>query len=227
MQPVIPERVDLRPRLPPVRDQGGRSTCLAFAVTSAHEVLRANQKGEVEVRQFLSEEFLYWECKQIDNLSVPETTPDATNLALQQSGQPPAEHCPYHLMRADEDFSVAPRPDVDPTQCLKAQLQDVKATPEELKAHLASGRTVVLGIEINTGFHYAAEGLVPVPPIGQILDGGHAILLVGYDDRKDGGCWIFRNSWGSGWGDSGYGYLPYDYVLRHGAEAWTVEPSPV
>jgi len=35
----------------------------------------------------------------------------------------------------------------------------------------------------------------------------HAIVLVGYDDTKQ--RWIIRNSWGSGWGDSGYGYIPY------------------
>jgi hypothetical protein len=35
----------------------------------------------------------------------------------------------------------------------------------------------------------------------------HAIVLVGYDDNTQ--KWIIRNSWGSGWGDGGYGYIPY------------------
>ena len=40
--------------------------------------------------------------------------------------------------------------------------------------------------------------------------GGHAIVIVGYDEEKR--LFTFRNSWGEDWGDKGYGYLPYDYV---------------
>jgi C1A family cysteine protease len=43
------------------------------------------------------------------------------------------------------------------------------------------------------------------------LLGGHAILLIGYDDKTK--VFKFQNSWGVGWGDKGYGYIPYDYVL--------------
>jgi hypothetical protein len=47
---------------------------------------------------------------------------------------------------------------------------------------------------------------------------GHSVVLVGY--RKDpafagGGYFIFRNSYGAGWGDEGYGYLPFDYLLKY------------
>lgn len=35
--------------------------------------------------------------------------------------------------------------------------------------------------------------------------GGHVVLVIGYDDNQ--GCWIIRNSWGTGWGDFGYGLI--------------------
>lgn len=61
--------------------------------------------------------------------------------------------------------------------------------------------------------------------------GGHAIFAVGYDDNKiiknsspkaveSKGAFLIRNSWGEGWGDKGYGWLPYDYVLHGLAEDW-------
>lgn len=37
--------------------------------------------------------------------------------------------------------------------------------------------------------------------------GGHIVLIVGYDDNQQ--CWIFRNSWGTGFGDNGYGRIGY------------------
>ena len=40
--------------------------------------------------------------------------------------------------------------------------------------------------------------------------GGHAVTAVGYDDFKE--CFIVRNSWGEGWGDKGYFYMPYQYI---------------
>jgi len=55
--------------------------------------------------------------------------------------------------------------------------------------------------------------------------GGHAIMAVGYDDNlkikntnpggvETTGALLFKNSWGPGWGMSGYGWMPYEYVLR-------------
>ena len=42
--------------------------------------------------------------------------------------------------------------------------------------------------------------------------GLHAMLIVGYSDRQE--VFIVRNSWGTSWGDKGYGYVPYDYICN-------------
>jgi hypothetical protein len=47
---------------------------------------------------------------------------------------------------------------------------------------------------------------------------GHAVALVGYGKGSDfpgGGYFIFRNSWGTTFGDQGYGYMPFDYALNY------------
>jgi len=54
------------------------------------------------------------------------------------------------------------------------------------------------------------------------LLGGHAVVCVGYNNIKQ--CWIMRNSWGKSWGDNGYFYLPYAYLLDSNlsSDLWTI-----
>jgi C1A family cysteine protease len=54
-------------------------------------------------------------------------------------------------------------------------------------------------------------GHAPMPKPNESVLGGHAVLAVGYDDAQQ--CFIFRNSWGEGWGMKGYGTMPYAYLL--------------
>ncbi len=75
--------VDLRPLFPPVRDQGIRGTCVAFAVTAAHELARQSSIGNYED---LSDEALYWNCKQIDGDLQEGTSFDSAAEALEQAG---------------------------------------------------------------------------------------------------------------------------------------------
>ena len=76
----------------------------------------------------------------------------------------------------------------------------------------------------------ATQGEIPFPTPGDAIVGGHAIVAIGYDDAKviknaNSGAQVvgalqIRNSWGTGWGDGGYGWLPYDYVLKGLAIDW-------
>jgi C1A family cysteine protease len=50
--------------------------------------------------------------------------------------------------------------------------------------------------------------------------GGHAMCCVGYDMEKQ--MFIVRNSWGTEWGDNGYCYFPFEYLVYFGDDFWTV-----
>ena len=60
------------------------------------------------------------------------------------------------------------------------------------------------------------KGEIPMPHRGEKLEGGHAVLAIGYDMNKKiektKGALLIRNSWGADWGDKGYGWLPFAYV---------------
>ena len=73
--------------------------------------------------------------------------------------------------------------------------------------------------------------MIPYPVVGDKILGGHAVCAVGYDDTKiiknshhgvaeTIGALLIRNSWGTSWGNGGYGWLPYEYVLKGLATDW-------
>jgi C1A family cysteine protease len=93
-----------------------------------------------------------------------------------------------------------------------------------IKASISQGYPVVGGFEVPPGMMdelCALSGAVPLFGPGEAPEGGHSVLFVGYDDDVRRLC--FMNSWGEGWGDKGFGYLPYSYVTEGLADDfWTI-----
>src|SRR5262249_5441306 len=95
-----------------------------------------------------------------------------------------------------------------------------------VKRFLAAGLPSAFGFPVMG--QVSSEGEIPFPRhIGKFL-GGQAVVAVRYDDaRRSGsspkGALLIRNSWGQGWGDGGYGWLPYEYVSQSLAvDFWTL-----
>jgi C1A family cysteine protease len=90
---------------------------------------------------------------------------------------------------------------------------------------LASGYPFVFGFTVYESFEseaVASTGVVPMPASGERTVGDHAVVAVGYDDAKRN--FIVRNSWGSDWGDKGYFYMPYEYLMAsdYADDFWTI-----
>jgi hypothetical protein len=175
----------------------------------------------------LAEEVLYWGCKQIDGDCEPGSEFPSSAAALACWGQPDEDQWPYDGMREDTSVAYVPPPAaLEPSVCRHTRLAAIDATIPEIKRRLRQGRTVALGLWLTRGFFASPGGQIPAPEPGEARLEGHAVLIVGYDDgARDGqGILIVRNSWGTAWGDGGYGYLPYLH-LALGSEAWVVDPA--
>jgi C1A family cysteine protease len=129
-------------------------------------------------------------------------------------------------------YDIANFEDKPPASCYnnavmhKAILyQRVTRTANQMKGCLASGYPFVLGFSVYASFMSAAvakTGHAPMPKSNEQLEGGHAVLAVGYDDANQ--WFIVRNSWGIGWGMKGYFTLPYAYLLDQNLadDFWTI-----
>jgi C1A family cysteine protease len=214
---TAPGGADMRALLPPVRDQGQRGTCAAFAVTAAHEVARALGAA---VSEDLSEEALYWGCKLIDGNWSSGTRFTSAAAALAATGQPVEVVWPYDARRA---AGIAYAPPTKPTT--DWHTSGMGPAPVDLSAvrsELDAGRPVVLGLVVfDTLFLPSATGRIDAPPAGSRARGRHAVLAVGHNSD----ALLIRNSWGPTWGIDGYGWLSDDYAERNVHEAWVIRAS--
>jgi len=99
-----------------------------------------------------------------------------------------------------------------------------ESTLVEIKQTLAQGLPIMFGFQVFESIERASDGKIPFPSESERVVGGHAVLAVGYDDAleigKCVGAFLIRNSWGEGWGEKGYGWLPYEYLRAGLAQDW-------
>ena len=192
--------VDFRPDLGPVRDQGARPTCLAHAVSTAHEQARASTVQ-------LSPEYLHYFASD-GTLPHAGVRVSAVLDALRERGQPTEEDCPYHLEEPCQDWH--------PPEGLVVHRRESAVLPtlgNEVEMSLTTGCAPVLGITLPDSFH------APVPPWlispeGAIV-GFHAVLAVGMAAQDGERRFLIRNSWGSDWAQGGHAWLDESFLDRH------------
>jgi C1A family cysteine protease len=235
----LPASADLREWCSPVEDQRSLGSCTANAGVGAIEYYERRAFGRhIDASRL----FLY---KVTRNLMKMKGDTGAylrkTMGAMVLFGVPPEEYWPY--TDDGEKFDKEP-----PAFCY-AFAQNYKtiqyyrhdppgvlpgAVLERVKAHLAGGHPSMFGFTVYSSIELADKrGAIPFPGPSERILGGHAVAAVGYDNRvkiatassggECKGALLIRNSWGKGWGDNGYGWLPYEYILQGLAEDfWSV-----
>ncbi len=81
------------------------------------------------------------------------------------------------------------------------------ATMAARKDAIANIGPVLAGLAVFNDFFAYSSGIY-VKTTGSGFAGYHCISVVGYDDNQQ--CWIIKNSWGTGWGESGFGRIRYN-----------------
>jgi C1A family cysteine protease len=160
-----------------------------------------------------------------------------TMESLTLFGAPPERYLPYNIATFDVEpsafcYAFAANYQaliyyrLDPPGVARPALLDT------IKNYINAGLPSMFGFTVYSSYIQAnTTGKFPYPAPGERVVGGHAVVAVGYDDNlviqgtgtgspKTTGAFLIRNSWGTGWGAAGYGWLPYDYVLMSQAVDW-------
>jgi len=232
---ALPTSVDLRPWCSPIEDQKTIGSCTAHAGVGLVEYFERRAFGK---HLDASRLFLY---KVTRNLL--KWTGDtgaflrSTMYALTLFGVPPEEYYPYNIADFDKEPSAFCYAFGQSYQAISYYRLDPPGTTRsnlltQIKTYLANGLPSMFGFTVYSSISQGnTTGKIPYPTRGERVLGGHAIDAVGYDDNlkikntnpggpETTGALLIRNSWGTGWGSAGYGWLPYKYVLDGLATDW-------
>ncbi|MBS1495928.1 MAG: C1 family peptidase [Bacteroidetes bacterium] len=99
-----------------------------------------------------------------------------------------------------------------------------------IKEHLAKDAPVVIGMMVGGTFMQGMMGQKVWHPTSedeqQVGFGGHAMCVIGYDDRVEGGAFQIMNSWGPEWGQNGIAFVRYGDFKQFVREAYGLDPLP-
>jgi C1A family cysteine protease len=229
--------VDLRAWCSPIENQLSLGSCTANAGVGLLEYCERRAYGKHIDGSRL---FLYKTTRNLlkwtgDTGAYLRSTMQAMTLF----GVPPEEYWPYVVANFDNEpgaflysfgqsYRAVKYYRLDPSGMAKATLLN------NIKTNLAGGLPSFFGFTVYDSYTQASvanKGAIPYPAAGDKVVGGHAVVVAGYNDslqiknNKPGtvattGALLIRNSWGTGWGDGGYGWLPYEYVLKGQAVDW-------
>ncbi len=237
--PALPPAVDLREWCSPVEDQKNLGSCTAHAGVGVIEYYERRSFGRhIDASRL----FLYKVTRNLMKMKGDTGAYLRTTIgAMVLFGVPPEEYWPY----SDEEDKF----DREPAAFCYSFAQNYKAIKyfrhdppgtrpeallEKIKTYLAAGHPAMFGFTVYNSIHQAEkDGRIPFPSKWERIEGGHAVVAVGYDDQmkiknkyaglETTGALLIRNSWGKTWGDGGYGWLPYEYIRCGLAEDfWSV-----
>ena len=153
-----------------------------------------------------------------------------TMKAMVMFGIPPEEYWTYAISNFDTEPSSFVYSLANNYKSTKYYKLDTAGTALSrvlinIKSYLASSLPCMFGFTVYSSISNAAG--IPYPVKGDQVLGGHAVVCVGYDDSKiingQTGALLIRNSWGTSWGDNGYGWIPFAYVTNGLAvDFWTL-----
>jgi C1A family cysteine protease len=206
----LPKKVDLRSKMPPVYDQGQLGSCTANAIGAAFEFEQVEQ-GQQDFMP--SRLFIYYNERALEGTVATDSGAMIRDgmKTVSKLGVCDETTWPYDIPKFTQKPPKKAYDEASKHQALV--YRRVLPNLHQMQGCLASGYPFVFGFSVYESFmspEVAKTGEVPLPPRGEQLIGGHAVVAVGYDDSIQ--RFIVRNSWGTQWGMKGYCTMPYGYL---------------
>ncbi|HSK12210.1 MAG TPA: C1 family peptidase, partial [Phnomibacter sp.] len=230
----LPGFVSLARYAPPRLNQGKQGSCVAWsAAYGAHTILASASTGMPAQQVAFSPAYLY---NQIALQGCQGSYLERAMTAMSRKGSVPFNSFPY-----DENNCTRPVPSALDGVAAQNRIhgfnrltggEDVRGMSiRAIKEHLAKNAPVVIGMMVGGSFMEGMIGKKLWQPTERDYSmagfGGHAMTVIGYDDRLAGGAFQIMNSWGPEWGENGIGWVRYADFKHFNKEAYGIDALPV
>jgi C1A family cysteine protease len=201
--------VDLRPYCSSIENQGNLGSCTGQAIAGAIELLHKRASRTLDVSRLF---IYYYERQYIGTVNYDSGAYIRDGIKVCYTYGAPVESLwPYNINK----FRTVP-----PSTAIKDAAKRKVTSYQRVSDFngvidaVASGHPVVVGFTVYSSFEsnsVAKTGVMPYPNTSkERVLGGHAVLIVGYNKNRN--VFIVRNSWGTGWGEGGYFYMPLQVI---------------
>lgn len=218
----VSQSVDLRETdfLPEIYDQGQLGSCTANALAAAFTFDQNKQKLE---KFDPSRLFIYYNEREIEGSVEVDSGASLRDgiKVLSRVGVCPETDYIYDISK----FTYKPT-DIAYSHANEHKLVEYRrlnVNVIEIKKALSSGFPVIFGFTVFESFmseEVEKTGVANLPTEDDKVVGGHAALIVGYDN----GHFIVRNSWGKSWGKNGYFTMPSSFFCnKYCADMWIIQ----
>ncbi len=219
----LPPRLDLSSRMPPPGDQGSQGSCVAWAVGyGARSYYLGLQGADLHNKaQLPSPAYIYNQIRPsfAQDCTTGSLISDALTLLKKQGVASFSEfsYNPQFCNRKPDDTikAAARRNAISDWKVIRAG--DLNGVKNEIY----KGNPVIFGMQIDEAFMSHFGDKTYVNRSNSLGLGGHAILIVGYDDMRN--AFKIFNSWGHGWGKGGMAWVDYETIRKHGSEFYVME----
>lgn len=202
------EKIDLRDQFPPVYDQGSIHCSVPCSILSVYCFF--TNKTNPEEEYIPSRMHLHQLTSLIESndrsLSIKNTLHILEKVGTVSEDIIGFGEYPDH----DERFIGI---ETKPPKLIK--YRKVEQSKEQFKRALDAGYPIIFGMSLYSSALTEGTfktGEIKMPTKSDQVVGGISMVLVGYDNKKK--HWIVRNNWGKQWGDKGYGYIPFSYLIN-------------
>jgi C1A family cysteine protease len=206
-QAALPGSFDLRnvngsSYVTPVRDQGGCGSCVAFGIVATMESTAEYTRGAPGFNPDFSEGHLYHvHAKARGYTCASGSWPDDLIADASTKGITFEDYGPYNA-----NGTVSLNADWPNRLAKTVGVKDLTGNPAAMKQHLYTYGAINTCFVVYQDFMHYGGGVYR--HTGTDADpGGHCVSVIGWDDSQ--GCWICKNSWGTGWGENGYFRIAY------------------
>jgi hypothetical protein len=214
---------------PTPKSQGQYGTCTAWAAGfCARTILEAQRQGWKDKNTIddnvFSYGFIYRVTSSKANCNGAYVSDCIRNM--RDVGIPKlvdfTEHCPQNAIPPSVYSKAAPfKIKGYATLWNTNQTASDKQKVQLVKKSLDEGNPVVIAMYVPNSFCYS-KGPTWIPESTDAATGNqghqhgrHAMCIIGYDDKRDGGAFHLQNSWGNNWGNKGYIWVRYQDAAEY------------